>query len=118
MNTDLNTPHVLASSLCNIVNQLQLSDTEISMILNISLNEWLEIQQSSVLNPEGSAGQHALKLIRLYHSLVQLNGGDLVNMRVFLNAKNHVLSAVPRELMCQAMGLNQVVEWVENLSTK
>jgi hypothetical protein len=65
------------------------------------------------LKAESKELELSLLLVRVFRSLDAILGGDLENMKKWIDAENRHLSGVPRELLKRAEGLVRVAEYLD-----
>lgn len=70
------------------------------------------------LDPESKPGELALLLIRCYRALYVLVGGQVADMRHWLDSHNHHLGGVPREQLRQVQGLMRTLAYLDAMRGK
>ena len=113
---DISKAQVLATAIFNLAEQLQLTKSELALILSISGAELSSIINQKELEPDTTAGKRAITLINIYQALFSLNGGDLSWMRQFINSPNKLLDQqTPGSLMQTEHGLSEVLRLLGRL---
>ncbi|WP_349929901.1 XRE family transcriptional regulator (plasmid) [Acinetobacter sp. A1-4-2] len=104
---------MLAKAFFNTAQQLNLTQTQLAVILGVSQPTISRLKTQLKLDLASKQGELALLLIKLYTALYDLNGGDLDWILHFLNSKNRVTGGVPVEQIETARGLVSVLQFVE-----
>lgn len=110
---------VLAKAVLRIAEQLQLKESELTMILRSSDADLSLAIKEHGLAPNTTQGERALALVRIYQAGLSLHGGDVEWMLNFINSPNRLLNhQVPRTLMQTEHGLTEVLQLVEGLQQR
>lgn len=94
---------------------LGLGNTELMGILGLSRSSLGRLKQSGAIDPHSKIGEIAMLLIRIYRSLVPLNGGDTANIRHFMQTYNRHLGGRPVELIQRIDGLALTCNYLDAL---
>lgn len=105
----LNNKTILAKAFFNASEQLNLSQTQLAVILGISEPAINKLRSECQIDPLSQQGERALSVIRLFKSLYDLSGGDRDWIQQFLNTKNRVTGGIPLKQIETAHGLVAVL---------
>ena len=104
---------VLAKAFLNVSNQLNLNQTQIAAIIEISIAVVIQLQTEMNIDPISKQGELALLIIKLFRTLHNLSGGYLDWIRHFLESKNRVTGGIPIKQIETERGLVSVLQFVE-----
>lgn len=106
---------ILAKAFFNASEQLNLSQTQLAVILGISEPAINKLRSEYQIDPFSQQGERALSVIRLFKALYDLSGGDQEWIQQFLNTKNRVTGGIPLKQIETAHGLVAVLQFVETI---
>lgn len=105
--------HALAEGFFGAAAALGLGNTELMAVLGLSRSSLGRLKQGGTIDPCSKTGEIAMLVIRIYRSLVPLNGGDTANIRHFMQTYNHHLGGRPVELIQRIDGLAQTCNYLD-----
>ncbi|WP_346839339.1 MbcA/ParS/Xre antitoxin family protein [Microbulbifer sp. SAOS-129_SWC] len=94
---------------------LGLGNAELMGVLGLSRSALGRLKQSGAIDPHSKTGEIAMLLIRIYRSLVPLNGGDSANIQHFMQTPNRHLGGRPAELIQRLDGLAYTCAYLDAL---
>ncbi|QTD65691.1 MULTISPECIES: antitoxin Xre-like helix-turn-helix domain-containing protein [Acinetobacter] len=109
----LDQKRILAKAFFKASEQLNLSQTQLAMILGISELEIHKLRSEGQLDPFSQQGERALLIIRLFKALYNLSGGDQETIQLFLSSRNQVTGGIPLEQIETMNGLVACLQFVE-----
>jgi hypothetical protein len=113
-NIDLIPAEVLGEAFLNAGKDLGLTQADLGVIIGRDRT----IVSRGRIDPDSKEGELALLFIRCYRSLFVLIGGDLEQMKLWLNSTNRDLLGAPKDLLKSIVGLIQVVEYLDAMRAK
>lgn len=109
----LDQKRILAKAFFKASEQLNLSQTQLAMILGISEPEIHKLRSKGQIDPFSQQGERALLIIRLFKALYNLSGGDQKKIQLFLNTRNRVTGGIPLKQIETTHGLVACLQFVE-----
>ena len=109
----LDQKRILAKAFFKASEQLNLSQTQLAMILGISELEIHKLRSERQLDPFSQQGEKALLIIRLFKALYNLSGGDQKTIQLFLSTRNRMTGGIPLEQIGTMHGLVACLQFVE-----
>lgn len=109
---------VLTKAVLRAAEILELSRTELSRILGVSVASASRLGKQRSLEPSSKEGELALLFLRAFRSLDSLLGGSEEAARAWLHAENAHLAFVPAAGMAKVEGLVRVVEYLDAMRAK
>jgi len=105
---------VLTKALIRMVERLQLSRQELSVILGPSESTLSRLFANTIyMDPDSKEGQLAILLLRFYRSLDTLFGGNVQQCQLWLRSENKHLQGVPVVLIQTIEGLVLAVQYLD-----
>lgn len=108
----MNNKTVLAKAVLKAAEQLGLEQAQLERVLNFHHTAIME------LDPASEPGKQALLLIRVFQSLYTLTGGDIDQIRHFMNGPNRMTGGIPMHQIQSKLGLIEVLNCVQSLGSK
>lgn len=109
---------VLTKALFNAAEALGIKRGELGAIVGLDRTTLNRYRSRAGIDPHSKTGELALILIRTYRDLYALFGGDLAQMRHWLDTENHHLNAIPRQLLASVQGLSNLVGYLDAMRGK
>lgn len=109
---------VLAKAIVKVVEQLGLSQTEISAALGMHRTAFSRLKTTQSLSPTSKQGELALIVIRIARAVYALTGGDEVWMKRFMHSYNKLTRGIPAKQIASIEGLMSVVRFVDAVRGK
>jgi hypothetical protein len=97
---------------------LGISQRHLAGILGVSEATVSRLGDGRSIAPESKEGELALLFLRVYRSLDTLMGGDDVNSRKWMQARNVHLDGIPSEILLSITGLIRVAEYLDAMRGK
>lgn len=119
----MNTPYgqsldqkrILAKAFFKASEQLNLSQTQLAVILGTSELAIQKLRLKGQLEPFSQQGEKALLIIRLFKALYNLSGGDQECIQQFLNTRNRVTGGIPIKQIETNHGFVACLQFVETI---
>ncbi|HMU89910.1 MAG TPA: MbcA/ParS/Xre antitoxin family protein [Pseudomonadales bacterium] len=105
---------VLTKALLNAGKALGLTQAQLGQVIG---KDRTAISRGGV-DPDSKAGELALLLIRCYRSLYVLVGGDVAQMRHWMQSENRHTGGIPAQQIRQVQGLLTVLEYLDAMRAK
>ena len=109
---------VLTKALFNAAETLAIKRAELAAIVGLDRTTLNRYRNRAGIDPQSKTGELALILIRVYRDLYALFGGNVAQMRHWLNTENTHLNATPRQLLPSVQGLSSVVAYLDAMRGK
>ncbi|MEN8274734.1 helix-turn-helix domain-containing protein [Acinetobacter seifertii] len=106
---------VLAKAFLNTAVQLGLKQTQLAAVIGVHRSTIGRLKTNPELDPATKQGELALLLVRVYHAVYVLSGGDLEWIHYFMNSYNKVTKGIPIEQIQSISGLVTVLNFVDAL---
>ena len=113
-NTDTDQASVLSEALANAGKLLGMSQSDLGEIIGKNRTA---ISRGGI-DPASKAGELALLFIRCYRALYVLVGGDVAQMRHWMQTENLHTGGIPAEQIKTVQGLTTVLEYLDAMRGK
>lgn len=104
---------VLGKALINAADQLGLKQAQLALVIGVDNTAISGLKTHPELDPATKQGELALLLIRIYHAVYALTGGDPEWMQYFMHSYNEATKGIPIEQIQTISGLVTVLHFVD-----
>lgn len=113
VNSD-NKKELIRKAVLKACDLLGLTQKELSLIIGFSESKASRLSKNSAfIEPESKEWDLAIIFLRMYRSLDSLFGGYESQCRLWINAYNHHLRGIPKELIKNVEGLVEVTQYLD-----